>query len=106
MENLNARTYYLDKNLINGIEEYDLGSFDPKDFDFGDDIYVMVTENDLCRPELISYKCYGTGDYWWFLMWYNGISDIWNDLAFGIVLKIPQLNKVREFLRLKQNGQL
>lgn len=106
MENLNARTYYFSKNLVDGIEEYDLSSFDPKDYDFGDVVRVMVTEDELCRPELISWRCYQTGDYWWFLMWYNGISDVWNDLEFGQVLKIPQISKVRDFLRLKQNGQL
>lgn len=106
MENLIARTRYLQMNNIEGSDEYDLGSFDPKDYDFGDVIRVMVTEKELCRPELISYKCYGTGDYWWFLMWFNGISDVWNDLVPGMVLSIPQLSKVRDFFRMKQNGQL
>lgn len=106
MENIFARTKFLEKNTIDGIQEYDLGSFSTGDFDFGQEILIMVTEEDIGRPDRISYGCYKTDIYWWFLMWYNGISDVWNDLTLGMVLKVPQLDKVQEFLRLKQNGQL
>lgn len=106
MENAFSRTRYLDKNTIDGIVEFDLGSFTAGDFDFGEEILVMVREEEECRPDRISNKIYGTQTYWWFIMWYNGISDIWNDLAAGMILRVPTLEKVREFMRLKQNGQL
>lgn len=99
MESITSRTRYLDKYTTNGVNEYDLGSFTQTDFDFGDEIHIMLEHEDVGRPDLISQKCYGTTNYWWFIMWYNGISDVWNDLCDGIILKIPQLDKVREFLK-------
>ena len=106
MENIYSRTHFLDKNTIDGIQEYDLGSLTKNDFDFGNEVLVMVAEEEIGRPDLISYNCYKTDVYWWFLMWYNGIMDVWNDLTLGLVLKVPSLDRVQEFSRLKQNGQL
>jgi|SRR5690554_7353315 hypothetical protein len=98
--NITTRTNFLSKNIINGKHELDLGSLDFKDFDFGDVKYYMVSEQDLCRPDLISFKIYGTSNYWWFLMWFNGISDIWNDLREDMVLKYPNIEFVRQAFKL------
>ena len=89
MESITSRTRYLDKYTTNGVNEYDLGSFTQTDFDFGDPIYIQVEHEEVGRPDLISQKCYGTTNYWWFIMWYND----------GIILQIPQIDKVREFLK-------
>lgn len=99
MESITSRTRYLDKYTTDGINEYDLGSLSQTDFDFGDCIKIMVTDDDIGRPDLISQNCYGTTNYWWFIMWYNGISDVWNDLSDGIILEVPTIDKVREFLQ-------
>lgn len=48
-----------------------------------------VKQQDLQRPELISFKIYGTIDYWWLLMKYNNIYDVWNDMYEGQVLSVP-----------------
>lgn len=104
METITSRNRYLKTNNINGINEHDMGSFNVKDFDFGDFVYIMITDEEVGRPDLISYKCYGGMNYWWFLMWYNGITDVWNDLSFGVVLKIPAQSKIDEFMRNYNNG--
>lgn len=106
MENAFSRTKFLETNTINNVVEYDLSSFHTGDFDFGDEMLVMVRAEEVGRPDLISNKIYGTQTYWWFILWYNGIMDVWNDLHLGLVLRVPTLDKVREFMRLKQNGQL
>ena len=37
--------------------------------------HFKVSEVDLQRPDLISYKVYGTVKYWWLVMSYNGIQN-------------------------------
>jgi len=99
MSSLTTRTNYLHKAVIDGIAQYDLGSFDADGYDFGKENIIVVRKKDLCRPDLLSYRAYGTMNYWWFLMWYNGICDIWNDLQENQVLKFPSLQAVRDFLK-------
>lgn len=48
-----------------------------------------IKQQDVQRPDLICYKIYGTTNYWWMLMRYNNIFDIWNDLYIGQTLNTP-----------------
>lgn len=99
MDNLSTRTVYLNKETIDNISQYDLGSFPMDHYNFGKINYIILSEQDLCRPDLISYRAYNTSNYWWFLMWFNGISDIWNDLRENMVLKYPDFNRMLTFLK-------
>lgn len=99
MDTITTRTNYLNKELTNNIAEYDLGSFTMDDFNFGREQFLVVKAIDVARPDILSFRAYNTQNYWWFLMWYNGIMDIWNDLAEGVVLKYPSIEHVRMFLR-------
>jgi hypothetical protein len=40
------------------------------------------------RPDLVSYKAYGTVDFWWKIMEVNGIKDIF-DFKSGLNIIIP-----------------
>lgn len=100
MESISSRTRYLDKYTTDGIGEFDMGSLPQIDFDWGDEYLIRLDHRHVGRPDVISYECYGTMNYWWFIMWYNGITDVWNDLCDSVVLRIPQLSKVREYLKL------
>ncbi len=51
--------------------------------------YYRVSEEDIMRPDLISYKAYGTVQYWWVIMLVNGIQSPLTDLTVGTLLKIP-----------------
>ena len=33
-------------------------------------------------------------------MWFNGVSDVWNDLRAGMVLKYPAIERIREGIKL------
>lgn len=99
MSTFASRADYLQKLVIDGVAQYDFGSFDPDDYDFGKENLLVVREQDVCRPDVLSYRAYGTMNYWWFLMWYNGICDIWNDLAASQVLRYPDINVVQDFLQ-------
>lgn len=102
MATIASRTEYLQKVLVDGILQYDLCSLDADDYDFGKENFIVVRDNEECRPDLISLRAYGTMNYWWFIMWYNGITDIWNDLKRDpekpLILKYPDLEVVRDFL--------
>lgn len=100
MKNITYRTNYLSEEDVEGIKEYDLGSMDFGNFDFGSVLYYMVRDVDIGRPDIISQRLYGTTNYWWFLMWFNGVSDVWNDLRAGMVLKYPAIERIREGIKL------
>lgn len=87
MYNITNRINFLDKVETNGIQEVDLGSMSFKDFEWGDPKYYVTSEFDIGRPDMISYKIYGTVNYWWLICWLNGISDVWNDIRAGLQLK-------------------
>jgi len=42
------------------------------------------------RPDLISYEVYGDVQYWWIILYYNGLSRI-DELVNGMELKYPSL---------------
>ncbi len=47
-----------------------------------------VKIEERCAPDLISYNVYGTVDFWWHIMGYNGIA-FYKDFVEGLVIKIP-----------------
>ena len=47
MESITSRTRYLDKNTIDGVNEYDLGSFTQTDYDFGDVMHIRQRKDRL-----------------------------------------------------------
>lgn len=100
MKNITYRSNLMDEVNITGNVEYDLGSIDFGNFEFGENSYYLVREEEVYRPDIISQRLYGTTNYWWFIMWYNGISDIWNDLRAGLVLKYPNIELVRQAIKL------
>ena len=99
MENITYRTNFQNTINVDSRAEKELGSIDFGDFDFGENRYYRLSQLDVGRPDLISYKIYGTTNYWWFIMWYNGVGDVWNDLRDMMVIKYPSQNKLSEALR-------
>jgi hypothetical protein len=64
------------------------------------DTFVQITSEYVNRPDLISYKAYGTVDLWWVIYEFNGISDPLFELKLGAILRIPEKDRV---LRAIQN---
>lgn len=62
--------------------------------------YYRVTRDDTGRPDLISLKLYGTIDFWWMLMKYNGVDDVWNELYPGQMLKVPDVRDFNQYASL------
>ena len=66
-------------------------------------IKFLVRGEDF-RPDYISYKVYdGDTQYWWVVMFYNGIYDR-NDLVTGMVLNLPSIDQIEDvYFSLKKN---
>jgi hypothetical protein len=50
--------------------------------------FYVVSSGMEYRPDLVSSKVYGTPDFWWKIMEYNNIKDIF-DFKAGVNLVIP-----------------
>ena len=59
--------------------------------------YYRVTDSDLQRPDRISMNVYHNMTYWWVLMKYNGICDVWNDLTAGDIIECPNEFDIQAF---------
>jgi len=61
--------------------------------------YYRIMEDDLLRPDLISYKAYGTVKYWWLVCFVNKIQDPFTDLEVGALFTMPNILDIYEFYK-------
>lgn len=52
------------------------------------DQFMVITSNFEYRPDLVSYKKYGTTDFWWQIMEVNNIFDIF-EFKKGVNIRLP-----------------
>jgi hypothetical protein len=57
-----------------------------------------VVSTDVQRPDRIASKLYGSQEYWWLLMKYNSIDDVWNELYGGLLLTVPDIRDLDEYI--------
>lgn len=50
------------------------------------------------RPDLISIDVYGSQDYWWMLMKYNGVCDVFSELVDGTMIELPSLSDLNSYI--------
>ena len=53
----------------------------------------VIGQDEEQAPDLISYVEYGTEDYWWHIMAYNGLFR-YRDFTAGLSIKIPSLSEI------------
>ena len=58
------------------------------------DVFVTVTQELEKRPDLVAEKAYGNPDLWWVIYEFNGIRDPLFNLKAGMILRIPELERV------------
>jgi hypothetical protein len=88
------------KNVVDGVQEYDLSSIDLGDLTRNIILeWTIVKQNERARPDIISYRLYGTADLWWIVLWVNGISDPWNDLMPDVALKYVPKSRIDDALK-------
>lgn len=84
---------------INGTKSLDLSSNRIDNFVFTrDKQYYTIVEQDLKRPDVISFKHFGTTEYYWIILKMNNIVDPFNDLEIGDVIQIPNKLDIEEFV--------
>ena len=59
-----------------------------------DDIEVIITSETALRPDLLSFKAYGTTRYMWLILQYNNIIDINTEFVEGKKYVIPTPERV------------
>lgn len=52
-----------------------------------------VTQDERGSPDLISFRQYGTEDFWWHILAFNGICS-YRDIVEGLTLKIPDIGAI------------
>ena len=77
---------FLYNNLSKFVTKYDTSSY-------------RVNEADLQRPDLISYRIYGTVKYWWLVLSYNGISNPFTELETGDIIQLPNILDIYNFYK-------
>jgi len=92
------RTNFYHILTVDGIQELDflwnsLSNF-PREYPSG---YYRVEAIDILRPDIISYKVYGTVEFWWLILLVNGIENPFTDLLEGMILEIPNKLDIYEF---------
>lgn len=50
--------------------------------------YMVISGNFEYRPDLVSFEAYGVVDFWWRIMEFNNIKDIF-DFKAGLNITIP-----------------
>jgi Base plate wedge protein 53 len=94
------RTDFFNIITVNGNKEYDYLYNSLSGFVMNYPIsYYQITESDVMRPDLISYKIYGTVDYWWLILFVNDIQDPLNDIKSGTIIKIPSILDIYAFAK-------
>lgn len=58
-----------------------------------------LNQTDMMRPDLISYRSYGTVNYWWLISYYNGCMNPLSDMVLGDVWDIPSINDIYAFIK-------
>jgi hypothetical protein len=94
------------KNIVDGRREIDMASIDFPSLERSKGYFwTFVRREEQCRPDLLSYRLYGTEDLWWFVMWLNGIMDPWHDLMPDVALKylpIEQIDNAFKYIKMKR----
>jgi hypothetical protein len=60
--------------------------------------YYQVAGHEDQRPDMICNNIYGTIDYWWILVQFNDIVDVFTELKEGMILKVPDIKDISEFI--------
>jgi hypothetical protein len=96
---LDANSYLFFSQIfdVDGVEFWDLVDF-PEVFPQDDDIEIVIgkgevgsiiSDDESIRPDLISYRIYGTPNLWWIIALRNGFEIIPSELKSGETILVP-----------------
>lgn len=67
---------------------------------------VTLTESDTANLPGISFRQYGTVDYWRILLHYNGLADPIQDVYAGMSFNLPTQASIVSWLTRQQNNRI
>jgi hypothetical protein len=113
-----SKSFFIDLNTSNLKERYALSkflefsdNFDPITSEFMNKLVSLKSSGSYqiagedARPELISNEIYGNTQYWWAIMFYNGITKV-DDLVNGMVLKYPSSDDIEDLYFILKSKEL
>ncbi len=81
-----------------GVLEYDLLDTHWDLFELNFPItHKRIIHADIGRPDYLSFRIYNNSGYWWMLCKANHIDDLWNDLAVGDIIIVPDVRDYNAF---------
>lgn len=99
-----TRSNYYKSEMVDSLMEKDLINSSFSEYKFKDDfIKYRITYNEYMRPDITSFKIFGTTEYWWIILKCNPeIEDIWNDVAVDDEQeeKYPYSIKINEYINI------
>ena len=60
--------------------------------------YYQITRYEDQRPDVICNNIYGDTDFWWVLLLFNDIVDVFTELREGLILKVPDKKDISDFI--------
>ena len=91
---------YYPKTIVNNIQECDLlNNYFARVFKIKRNVsFYTLRQEDIYRPDLLSFRLYSNPNLWWILFKYNNIDDVWNDLEVGQVIHVPSYADIEDFV--------
>jgi hypothetical protein len=115
-----AQNFFINLDTIRGIDRYALSkflefsdNFDPITSDFLQSLSALdlgglyTIRGEDARPDVISDEIYGSTQYWWIIMFYNGVTR-GDYLVNGMELKYPKIGDLEDLyftLKSKELGR-
>jgi len=87
--------------VVDGIQELDFLDSPLSTFDFEikrEVQYYRVIDSDLVRPDSIAFKFYAQERFWWLILVANNITDVQADLVTGLLLEIPNILDIYDYV--------
>jgi len=56
---------------------------------------TYVVKNELARPDMLSYRIYGSTQYWWVILYYNSMTSVY-DITLGMTISYPSITDLEE----------
>ena len=94
------RTKFFQKTTVDGVQELDhlwntLSNLVPRRKSRRYRLSVL----DRKRPDITSYRNYGTPAFWWMILAFNGIQDPFFETTVGRIVEIPSWPDIYDFVK-------
>lgn len=115
-----ASNFFINLDVFRGTDRYSLGkfleftdNFDPVTSEFLQRVTQLkiggtyTIRGEDARPDTVSQELYGNTQYWWILMFYNGITRI-DNITNGLEIRYPDSDELEDLyftLKSKELGR-